>query len=98
MVRGGLMSWFVVVRSGLMSWFVVVRGGLMSWFVVVQYLPDNLKIGVVSLKSQLQLMWWFVVVHGGLILLCHLVLNLIKTSAASSNKFKNKFLSTCLAV
>ena len=32
MVRGGLMSWFVVVRSGLMS---VVRGGLMSWFVVV---------------------------------------------------------------
>ena len=58
---------------------------------VVQYLPDNLKIGVVSLKSQLQLMWWFVVVRGGLILLCHLVLNLIKTSAASSNKFKNKF-------
>ena len=42
MVRGGLMSWFVVVRQwfvvvcgGLMSWFVVVRGGLMSWFVVV---------------------------------------------------------------
>ena len=62
MVRGGLMSWFVVVRGGLMSWFVVVRGGLMSWFVVVQYLPDNLKIGVVSLKSQLQLMWWFMVV------------------------------------
>ena len=29
MVRGGLMSWFVVVRSGLMSWFVVVRSG--SW-------------------------------------------------------------------
>ena len=25
-VRGGLMSWFVVVRSGLW-WFVVVRGG-----------------------------------------------------------------------
>ena len=79
----------------------MVRGGLMSWFVVVQYLPDNLKIGVVSLKSQLQLMWWFVVVRGGLILLCHLVLNLIKTSAASSNKFKNKFclpvwLSRCL--
>ena len=43
----------------------MVRGGLMSWFVVVQYLPDNLKIGVVSLKSQLQLMWWFVVVCGG---------------------------------
>ena len=40
----------------------MVRGGLMSWFVVVQYLPDNLKIGVISLKSQLQLMWWFVVV------------------------------------
>ena len=77
MVRGGLMSWFVVVRSGswwfvvvhsgswwfnvmvrggLMSWFMVVHGGLMSWFMVVQYLPDNLKIGVVSLKSQLQLM------------------------------------------
>ena len=38
MVRGGLMSWFVVVRSGswwFMSWFVVVRSGLMSWFVVV---------------------------------------------------------------
>ena len=68
-----------------MSWFVVVRGGLMSWFMVVPYLPDNLKIGVVSLKSQLQLMWWFVVVRGVLILLCHLVLNLIKTSAASSN-------------
>ena len=105
MVCGGLMSWFLVVRSGLMSWFVVVRSGswwlvvvrcgLMSWFVVVQYLPDNLKIGVVSLKSQLQLMWWFVVVRGGLILLCDLVLNLIKTSAASSNKFKNKF---CLPV
>ena len=65
MVCGGLMSWFMVVRSGLMSWFVVVHGGLMSWFLVVQYLPDNLKIGVVSLKSQLQLMggsWWFVVV------------------------------------
>ena len=30
MVRGGLMSWFVVVRSGLMSWFVVVRSG--SWW------------------------------------------------------------------
>ena len=40
----------------------MVRGGSMSWFMVVQYLPDNLKIGVVSLKSQLQLMWWFVVV------------------------------------
>ena len=73
----------------------MVCRGLMSWFLVVQYLPDNLKIGVVSLKSQLQLMWWFVVVRGGLILLCHLVLNLIKTSAASSNKFKNKF---CLPV
>ena len=80
-----------MVRGGS-QWFVVVRGGLISWFVVVQYLPDNLKIGVVSLKSQLQLMWWF---HGGLILLCHLVLNLIKTSATSSNKFKNKF---CLPV
>ena len=43
----------------------MVCGGLMSWFVVVQYLPDNLKIGVVSLKSQLQLMWWFMVVRGG---------------------------------
>ena len=30
MVRGGLMSWFMVVRSGLMSWFVVVRSG--SWW------------------------------------------------------------------
>ena len=30
MVRGGLMSWFVVVCSGLMSWFVVVRSG--SWW------------------------------------------------------------------
>ena len=40
----------------------------MSWFVVVQYLPDNLKIGVVSLKSALQLMWWFVVVCGGSIM------------------------------
>ena len=84
-----------MVRGGLMSWFVVVHSGLISWFVVVQYLPDNLKIGVVSLKSQLQLMWWFMVVCGGLILLCHLVLNLIKTSAASSNIFKNKF---CLPV
>ena len=34
MVRGGLMSWFVVVCSGLW-WFVVVCGGLMSWFMVV---------------------------------------------------------------
>ena len=32
-VHGGLW-WFVVVRGGLMSWFVVVRGGLW-WFVVV---------------------------------------------------------------
>ena len=40
----------------------MVRGDLMSWFVVVQYLPNNLKIGVASLKSQLQLMWWFMVV------------------------------------
>ena len=56
-----VLSWFVVVCHGS-SWFVVVRGDLMSWFVVVQYLPDNLKIGVVSLKSQLQLMWWFKVV------------------------------------
>ena len=75
----------------------MVRGGLMSWFVVVQYLPDNLKIGVVSEVSAAT----DVVVRGGLILLCHLVLNLIKTSAASSNKFKNKFclpvwLSRCL--
>ena len=29
MVRGGLMSWFVVVRSGSW-WFVVVRSG--SWW------------------------------------------------------------------
>ena len=37
MVRGGSW-WFVVVRvvrGGLMSWFVVVHGGLMSWFMVV---------------------------------------------------------------
>ena len=56
MVCGGLWWFNVMVHGGLMSWFVVVCGGLMSWFVVVQYLPDNLKIGVVSLKSQLQLM------------------------------------------
>ena len=63
----------------------MVHGGLMSWFVVVQYLPDNLKIGVISLKSQLQLMWWFVVVcgapserrdfvvvhHGSNVMVCH---------------------------
>ena len=30
MVRGGLMSWFVVVCSGLMSWFVVVCS--VSWW------------------------------------------------------------------
>ena len=30
MVRGGLMSWFVVVRDGLMSWFMVVCSG--SWW------------------------------------------------------------------
>ena len=87
MVKCHVLWWFVGVHGSLMSWFMVVRSGLMSWFMVVQYLPDYLKIGVVSLKSQLQLMWWFVVVRGGLILLCHLVLNLIKTSAASSNKF-----------
>ena len=40
----------------------MVRDDLMSWFVVVQYLPNYLKIGVVSLKSQLQLMWWFMFV------------------------------------
>ena len=75
----------------------MVRGDLMSWFVVVQYLPDNLIrccLSEVSAATD-------VVVHGCLILLCHLVLNLIKTSAASSNKFKNKFclpiwLSGCL--
>ena len=33
MVRGGLMSWFVVVRSGSW-WFNVMVRGLMSWFVV----------------------------------------------------------------
>ena len=74
---------------------------------MVQYIPDNFKIGVVSLMSQLQLVsWcclpdvsvatgvmvchgssWFVMVHHGLILLCHLVLNFIKTNAASSDKF-----------
>ena len=47
MVRGGLMSWFVVVCSGLMSWFMVVRSGLMSWFVVV----INLKINSVYLSG-----------------------------------------------
>ena len=33
MVRGDLMSWFMVVCGGLW-WFVVVRSGLW-WFVVV---------------------------------------------------------------
>ena len=60
------------------------------WFVVVQYMPLKLEIGVGSLMSQLQLAWWFMVVRGGLILLCHLVLNLIKSNAASSGKFKNQ--------
>ena len=54
-------------------------------------MPVKLKIGVGSLMSHLQLARWFVVVHGSLILLCHLVLNLIKSNAASSNKFKNQF-------
>ena len=54
---------------------------------MVQYIPDNFKIGVVSLMSQLQLVSWFVMVRHGLILLCHLVLNFIKTNAASSDKF-----------
>ena len=53
-------------------------------------MPVKLEIGVGSLMSQLQLVWWFVMVHGGLILLCHLVLNLIKSNAASSGKFKNQ--------
>ena len=35
MVRGGLMSWFVVVRSGSW-WFVVVCSG--SWWFVVVFL------------------------------------------------------------
>ena len=57
----------------------MVRGGLMSWFVVVQYLPDNrCCLSEVSAATD-------VVVCGVLILLCYLVLNLIKTSAASSN-------------
>ena len=34
MVRSGSW-WFVVVRGGLMSWFLVVRGGSW-WFVVVR--------------------------------------------------------------
>ena len=54
-------------------------------------MPVKLKVGVGSLLSHLQLAWWFMVVRGGLILLCHLVLNLIKSNAASSNKFKNHF-------
>ena len=29
---------------------------------MVQYIPDNFKIGVVSLMSQLQLVSWFVMV------------------------------------
>ena len=32
MVRGGLMSWFMVVRGGLMSWFVVVQCHGLWWF------------------------------------------------------------------
>ena len=63
----------------------------MSWFVVVvQYMPVKMKISVGSLISHLQLAWWFMVVCGGSILLCHLVLNLIKSNAASSDKFKNQ--------
>ena len=60
------------------------------WFVVVQNMPVKLKIGVGSLMCHLQLAWWFVLVHCGLILLCHLVLNLIKSNAASSDQFKNQ--------
>ena len=58
---------------------------------MVQYMPVKLKIGVGSLMSHPQLVWWFMVVCGGLILLCHLVLNLIKSNSASSDKFKNPF-------
>ena len=54
-------------------------------------MPVKLKIGVGSLMSHLQLVWWFMVVCGGLILLCHLVLNLIKSNSASCDKFKNQF-------
>ena len=74
MVRDVLLSWFVMVhvmvRDVSLSWFhhgswcltVMVRHG--SWcFIMVQYIPDNFKIGVVSLMSQLQLVWWFVMVH-----------------------------------
>ena len=46
----------------VLSWFVIFCHG--SWcFVMVQYIPDNFKIGVVSLMSQLQLVWWFVMVR-----------------------------------
>ena len=38
MVRGGLMSWFVVVRSGSW-WFVVVHGGSW-WFNVTEILTE----------------------------------------------------------
>ena len=51
---------FVMVH--VLSWFVIFCHG--SWcFVMVQYIPDNFKIGVVSLMSQLQLVWWFVMVR-----------------------------------
>ena len=73
-----------MVRGGS-SWFMFCHGSW--WFVMVQYIPDNFKIGVVSLMSQLQLVSWFVMVRHGLILLCHLVLNFIKTNAASSDNF-----------
>ena len=74
-------SWFMVVCHG--SCFVMVHGGS-SWFNT--YLTI-LKKGVVSLMSQLQLVSWFIMVRHGLILLCHLVLNFIKTNAASSDNF-----------
>ena len=64
-------SWFVMVRHGSCfvmvcggsSWFVMVHG--LSWFVMVQNIPDNFKIGVVSLMSQLQLVSWFIMVRHG---------------------------------
>ena len=61
--------------------------GSLWWFVVVQYMPIKLKnkCCLFDASAPTGLM-----VCGGLILLFHLVSNLIKLNAASSDEFKNQ--------
>ena len=80
-----VLSWFVMCRD-VSSWFVMCHD-VLSWFntyltIWKKVLPLwNLSCNWCDVS------WCVVMFCHGLILLCHLVLNLIKTNAASSDKF-----------